>query len=320
MPYNVNFKNVFKKNLTAQARKKIHEPNITFIKDISSNLVDLDISSNQVDLDIVSKTQSTEKKIVIIYTYFKSDVADYNLKYFVKKELTYKKTIDYIIVINGYLCSVALPKITNLTILRRENKGYDFGGHFHALNFIMKEKLTYNYYFFMNSGVFGPVIPQYISSHWSEIFISKLTGLVKIVSTSIVCLPRSDLGGYGPKVEGFFFLTDESGLKLLLAEKTIFFAHSDKNSAILNGEYGLSRCIFKHGFTIDCILQKYSGVDWFDKRNWGLNNHLHPTRKNAYFGKSINPYEVIFHKWHWAGKERVNYELVKDYVENTISS
>lgn len=322
MPHSVNFKDVFKKNLIEQPRKKtIQEPNMSpdiSFKDISSNKVILDISSNKVDLDVVSKARASEKNIVIIYTYFKTGVADYNINYFLKKELTYKKNIDYIIVINGYLCGVVFPKITNLTVLRRGNKGYDFGGHSHALKFIEEQKLSYNYYFFMNSGVFGPIMPKYISSHWSDIFIAKLSGLVKIVSTSIVCLSKTDLGGYGPKAEGFFFLTDATGLKLLIAEKTVFCEHKDKVSAIINGEYGMSRCIFRHGFTIDCILKGYSGVDWFNRRNWGLNNNLHPTRKNAYFGKSINPYDVIFHKWHWAGQERVNYNVVKEYVDNTV--
>jgi len=257
-------------------------------------------------------------KIVVIYTFFKSDVAEYNLNFFVKKELTYKKNIDYVLVINGYSCNVTLPDITNLTVLKRENKGFDFGGHAHALNHLEKNNLTYKHYFFMNSGVFGPIIPAYIKTHWSTIFIEKMAGLVKIVGTSIACLKKTDLGGYGPKVEGFFFLTDSEGLKLLLDEKTIFCDHADKTAAIVDGEYGLTRCIMKHGYTIDCMLEKYSGLDWFKTENWDLNRNLHPTRRNTYFGKSINPYDVVFHKWYWANQPTVNYEMIKEYAEQTI--
>ena len=75
---------------------------------------------------------------VIIYTYFSSHSADYNLNYFVKKELSYKDNIDYIIVINGYSYdkTIQFPNLPNLTILKRENVGYDFGGHNHALEYI----------------------------------------------------------------------------------------------------------------------------------------------------------------------------------------
>lgn len=38
---------------------------------------------------------------ILIYTYFMSPSSDYNLTFFIKKELTYKCNIDYIIVING---------------------------------------------------------------------------------------------------------------------------------------------------------------------------------------------------------------------------
>ena len=35
-------------------------------------------------------------KSVIIYSYFKTEVADYNLDFFIKNEISYKSNIDYI--------------------------------------------------------------------------------------------------------------------------------------------------------------------------------------------------------------------------------
>jgi hypothetical protein len=35
----------------------------------------------------------------------------------------------------------------------------------------------------------------------------------------------------------------------------------------------------KNGYTIDCMLKRYSGVNWNNKRNWNINNNKHPTRK-----------------------------------------
>lgn len=256
-------------------------------------------------------------KSVIIYTYFSSPSSDYNLDFFVKKELSYKDNIDYIFVINGYIHNenIKFPILDNLTILKRENIGYDFGGHAYALEYIATLSKKYDYYFFMNSGVIGPIIPHYFTeTHWTNIFITKINNCVKLVGTTIVCLPRYDSGGYGPKVEGFFFMVDNIGLELLKKQQTIFCNHEDKYSAIVNGEYGISNCILKNGYSIDCMLPKYQNIDWKNNINYNLNNNIHPSRKNSFYEYSINPYDVIFHKWHWHNNDCVNFEIIKQYV------
>ena len=259
-------------------------------------------------------------KSVIIYVYCKSDVADYNLKYFNEKEIQFRIDIDYIIVINGFQINtnIILPQLANLTIIKRENLGFDFGGYSAALEYIDNNKKNYDYYFFMNSGVFGPVLPHYFNKlyHWSNIFIKKINNNVKLVGTTIVCLPSTDAGGYGPRVEGFFFMTDNIGLNLLKNQKNIFCDHCDKYSAIVNGEYGLSRCILNNGYSLDCMLRKYQNIDWKDKNNYNLNKNIHPSRNNSFYGNSINPYEVIFHKWYWKNLEKVNFNIIDQYINN----
>lgn len=256
-------------------------------------------------------------KSVIIYTYINSPSNNYNLSFFVKSELSYKNNIDYIIVINGYEIGIDLPILDNLTIIKRENTGFDFGGHNSALEYIENNNKIYDFYFFLNSGVIGPIIPHYFTeSHWSNIFIKKINDRVKLVGTTIVCLPQTDHGGYGPKVEGFFFVVDTIGLSLLKNQKNIFCNHIDKYSAIIYGEYGLSNCILKNGFSIDCMLPKYQNIDWTNKDNYKLNNNIHPSRKNSFYGYSINPYDVIFHKWYWHNCDNVNFEIIKQYVDD----
>lgn len=257
---------------------------------------------------------------VIIYTYFQSDSSDYNLTYFVNKELSYKPNIDYIIIINGYKydINIKFPDLPNLIIIGRENEGYDFGGHNHALEYIEQNSKNYDYYFFMNSGVIGPIIPHYFTeTHWTNIFIKKINERVKLVGTTIVCLPHHDDGGYGPKVEGFFFMVDNIGLKIIKEQQTVFCNHVDKYSAIINGEYGLSKCILNNGYLIDCILPKYQNIDWSNSNNYSLNNCIHPSRHNSFYGSSINPYDVIFHKWYWHNNnDTVNFAIVKQCVDD----
>ena len=260
-------------------------------------------------------------KSVIIYVYFSSSSSDYNLYFFVNKELSYKDNIDYIIVINGYAYNkkIKFPNLDNLTVIQRENSGYDFGGHSCALEYIKENSKTYDYYFFMNSGVIGPIVPHYFTqTHWTDVFIKKINERVKLVGTTIVCLPRHDAGGYGPKVEGFFFMVDKIGLELLQNKQTIFCNHPDKWSAIVNGEYGLSNCILKNGYSIDCMLSKYQNIDWTNHVNYNLNDNNFPSRKNGFYGHSINPYDVIFHKWDWHNDDYVNYDIIKQYVEDCL--
>ena len=162
----------------------------------------------------------------------------------------------------------------------------------------------------MNSSVVGPILPIHLyDKDWSKIFTSKINAKTKLVGTTIVCLPSTDAGGLGPKIEGFF-VTDKIGLSLLMSEKSIFRDHKSKYSAIVNGEYGLSKCILKNKYGIDCMLHRYQGINWNDKKNWDYNAQKHPSRKNSFYGESINPYEVIFHKWYWANQSLVNFDII----------
>jgi len=256
-------------------------------------------------------------KSVVIYTYFSSPPSDYNLDFFIKKELSLKENIDYIFVINGhaYPKTIRFPDLDNVTVLKRDNMGYDFGGHSHALEYLESNSKKYDYYFFMNSGVIGPILPHYFKGHWSSIFIEKINEKIKLVGTTIVCLQPYDKGGYGPKVEGFFFMVDQIGLNVLKEKGTIFCNHKDKISAIIHGEYALSNCMFEHGYSIDCMLPRYKGIDWTNPVYYTLNNNRHPSRKNSFYGHSINPYDVVFHKWFWHNYDNVNLSMIQQYNE-----
>jgi len=111
-------------------------------------------------------------------------------------------------------------------------------------------------------------------------------------------------------------MVDNIGLNLLKNQQNIFCNHVDKYSAIVNGEYGLSNCIFKNGYSIDCMIPKYQNIDWTNSINYNLNNNMHPSRTKSFYGYSINPYDVIFHKWNWHNNNTVNFEIIKQYVDS----
>ena len=255
-------------------------------------------------------------KIFISYVYYKSPASDYNLRYFIENEIKYRTNVFYSIVINGKKVSYDIPKLSNVNVIYRNNIGYDFGGHQASLNEINKD--MFDYFFFMNSGVIGPILKNK-NEEWYSQFTNKITKKVKLVGTTIVCLPHTDRGGFGPKVEGFFFLLDRVGLQLVLENGTIFYNHKTKVDAILNGEYSLSKCIINNGFTIDCMLGKYQNINWCDHKNYYINNNKHPSRKNSYFGKNIDPFEVIFHKWFWHGNPYVSLDVIENYTNIKFS-
>lgn len=40
---------------------------------------------------------------------------------------------------------------------------------------------------------------------------------------------------------------------------------------IYYGELGSSLELLEAGYSIDCLMTRYQGVDWSDKNNWGCN-------------------------------------------------
>ena len=61
---------------------------------------------------------------------------------------------------------------------------------------------AYQFFIFLNSSVRGPFFPSYMPKHWQwpDAFVDRLSPEVKIVASSLVCLPAVDAGGLGPKV------------------------------------------------------------------------------------------------------------------------
>src|SRR3990170_3335605 len=118
---------------------------------------------------------------VCIYAYYeKNRQYRKNLEYFLAHGLN--DASDFVIVVNG-ACSASLPQRANLTVLRRENEGYDFGAWAHALDSL---KRHYDYYIFINSSVRGPHrLRGRPASTWQQELLSLLRGDVKLAGTTI---------------------------------------------------------------------------------------------------------------------------------------
>lgn len=264
-------------------------------------------------------------KTVVSYAYYETDRSMYNLDFFSQNGITERTDILFIIVINGYKCSVELPDYKNCVIIKKENSGFDFGAHKASIDYLLEinncdaNNLPYENYVFMNSGVIGPFLPTYYPSdlyHWTNIFTSKLNDKVKLVGTSLGCFEYTYIPAKGPHIEGFCFCLDKIGLITALEQNTIFVNHLNKHLAVVNGEFLLSETILKAGFTVDCLLYKYNGIDWLNIDNWlDRCKSVFPSRTGTYDNISIHPFEVVFHKYFWGNHNLVNFDYVSTYVK-----
>ena len=210
----------------------------------------------------------------------------------------------FVVVVNGFDASIAVPDHPSFVMLRRENAGLDFGAHAAGLARVAEAAAAAgspppDEYGFLNCGMTGPFLPAYATdADWFGAFSARLSPAVRLVGAYLTCLPPTDLGGPGPRIEGHSFFTDRAGVELLVAAG-VLRAHADKLDAIVNGEWGLARAVFAAGGTIDTLLYRYQGVDWRAPENAACNEQLFVGRAGGYGGGDVNPFETIFFKRLW---------------------
>ena len=251
------------------------------------------------------------KKICCLYAYYeKNELYKDNLEYFLNNGIL--DHLDYYIIINGK-CSVQIPKKNNIIVFQRENIGYDFGAFSYSIQRINKE---YDYYFFLNTSVIGPLWKtNYENSikDWTIPFLKLFNKDVVLVGTSINILTNNNVGKYNLKkiynkdgpyshVQSMFFCINNSYYNYL--KKINFFNENEMNNApkllyiIAYKEIGLSQIALKNGWNINSILSKYKDLDYrtLDKNINLSSGSGDPYYKGRYFGDSIDKYEAIFYK------------------------
>ena len=274
--------------------------------------------------------------ILTSYSYFEKDSVQLaNFQFFMSVGMgvssTYKSpsNTDFVIVVNGPQCTpckslshaltedqpaaAVLPTVSQawsgkglLMLQRRENEGMDFAAHNVTIEYLRKKNQykRYKYFIFLNSSVRGPFYPSYMPMgwQWTMAYTQRFKGDVKLVSSSIVCLPKVDAGGYGPKVESWAFAIDQEGLDLVL-DAGVFYLRTCKlcdDGVVVLGEYGLSNTLLNKGFNIATLMSRYNpDTDWREERHWHCNSNVHPSRHGTYDSISMHPFETVFLKASW---------------------
>jgi len=250
---------------------------------------------------LLKKKEGFGTKICVIYNYYEKDETyKDNLQFFLDNGIL--DEVDYYFVINGNY-TIQFPQKPNVKVYTRENKGYDFG----AYSYIIDKLDVYDYYFFMNTSVKGPYLKD--NSKWYDKFLPLFNENVHLVGTSInICTmdaycgitPQSEKS-VNPHVQSMFFVVDQKYFNDLKHDN--FFNESEINNMdftqlIIKKEIGLSELAIKKGYNINCILSKYKNLDYLN-----IDKDINPTSmggdcyfKGAYFGETIDPYEVVFFK------------------------
>lgn len=157
-----------------------------------------------------------------------------------------------------------------------------------------KKQRAYSYFIFLNSSVRGPFYPSYMPRgwHWPDAYLDRFSADVRMVASSIACLPRMDAGGHGPKVsptapslsaqhhvasqasmatrlsggtaclqvESWAFAVDLQALALLV-KKGVFWLRRCKlcdrqEGVVVHSEYAMSNIILEAGFTLATLLSR----------------------------------------------------------------
>ena len=290
------------------------------------------------------------KRILFLYAFYQKDVSYLqNLLYFIEHGINSKNhnntnntndpgngiQVDYIIIINGTM-ALDLAKMmdnTNVKIIFRENKDFDFGAYIHALDSVRQDttktmywgKLPeeYDYTFYMNASVRGPFLPVYYSGHFLQPFIDLFASAkdVHLVGTTINVLDAKSVhnsneahmfwqitNGAKPPythVQSMFFGMDKQCFGML-SEKGFFNMKKEEQTEkanfvkfIAEREIMMSHLVLRDAkWNIGSIVREYRGQDYRT-----INTDWNPTSitgdpcfQGACYGRTLHPYEVVFIK------------------------
>ena len=246
-------------------------------------------------------------KTLVIYHYYEKDsVYRDNLLHFLT--FGYSEDIDYIIVISGNH-TLDLPSAQNIQYMYTENLGNDFGGYCRVINNTLDIN-KYEFFIFINSSVRGPFLMARDNKAWTNYFIDQLQEDVGMVGSTINILPISSacsisyIDKFGKTnnlshVQSTSYLLPKKSLAYLIKEG--FFDSDpihDKEAAIRDYEVRLSQLIKQNGWNLKCLLPEYNLID-YRSPHVDINptsDHGDPCFKDAYFGRTIHPHEIIFIK------------------------
>lgn len=166
----------------------------------------------------------------------------------------------FLVITNGYTENLDdLPSY--VTLIRRENKGYDFGGWSHALLTSDLYK-NYDYFIFANASIFGPFLRPDFKGKWTDIFINGLTDDIKLFGSTINTMFKPETNSH---VQTYIFSINRETLDFLIEKEIFSFdvnSYANQRKVIDEKEIKMSRLIIENGGNIGALSKFYRGVDF----------------------------------------------------------
>lgn len=205
-------------------------------------------------------------KLLVLYVFH---IYNDRVNDFLKKAIFYDKDVDFLIICNDKSLNIDNHIFHyNVSVLYRDNVGYDFGAWSDGLltNDLYK---NYTHFICVNSSVTGPYLQSNYKGRWTDMYLQNLKGNVKLFGSTINANP--DFMSYEevPKlpyahIQSYIFTMDIITLEYLI-EKEIFSNTNYITSfydTIWKKEVGMSRVIIENGWNIGSFLSMYDGVDF----------------------------------------------------------
>ncbi|CAH1778986.1 unnamed protein product [Owenia fusiformis] len=264
----------------------------------------------------MAKMAPASERILVVYAYSEIAYDRYdsksNLQFFIDFAINGKHhsyDVNYVIVVNGYNCTVNIPEQNNTYVIARPNSGFDACAWKVGLDYMRNKKgdKWYKYFVLLNASVRGPFIPPYANDkHWTTYFTKFLDSYVKLVGTSICCSKI-----WPVHIQSMFLVTSQTGLALI--EDLLKCGYRDKLAVTFNVEIKMSQAVLKKGFNIASLLKQWEDHDFRDKHRTDEMCSKHNTKKNGdpyfegayYDGIDIHPFEVMFFKTNRGVNQRV---------------
>jgi hypothetical protein len=102
--------------------------------------------------------------------------------------------------------------------------------------------------------------------HWTDVLISKLNDIVKLVGPTINCEGsplHGDMNGVwrkNPHVQSYLVATDQVGLSILLKDEKVFQCYNNMFDTIYHSELGSSSAVLDAGYNIDSLMVRSLGL------------------------------------------------------------
>lgn len=202
-------------------------------------------------------------KLLVSYVFH---IYNNRVKYFFDRCIYESDKVDFLIICNDKNINFEdkLPSYSNITVLKRDNLGMDFGGWSDGIliNDLYKK---YEHFIFCNSSIIGPFLKPDFQGKWTDIFIDGLSkNNCKLFGSTINTLKIPHVFSH---IQSYVFSMNLETLEYLIEEEiftTRKYCHS-LTEAIISKEILMSRKILDKSWNIGCLLPMFKDVDFTAK-------------------------------------------------------